>query len=190
MDPWLAWYNETWGDGLTLSQITDWHVTKFIKDEAQPRPEQHLDIYSFFHPEKTHKVQPPLYRDLTPLDGAVEGLRALHEAGHDILLATAVEGETAGEKHKWCQRHIPFIPRRNIFTGSRKERIHGDIFIDDGPHNLTAHHEKWGIETALMTIAYPYNEESQKLVDVYARGYRDTRSAWETIVEAVGRLAE
>ncbi len=182
--PWLAWYNETYKDALLLEMITEWEISKFVKEECGK------SIMDFFHPERDHQVKPTLYRDIPALDGAVEGLQAIHEAGHDIIICSAVSGSTANEKYLWCAKHLPFLHHHNIFLGNRKERLVADILIDDGPHNIIDYNKRWGMQAITMGIAYPYNLAIRDEYVVYAEDFRDTRKAWETIVGAVQKVAE
>ncbi len=182
--PWLAWYNETYDDSLLVEHLTGWDIHGFVKKECGKA------ILDFFHPEKDLKIRPMLYRDCPAIDGAVDGIRALHEAGHDILICSAVSGTTANEKYLWCAKHLPFLHHHNIFLGNKKERLVGDVLIDDGPHNVVDYNRRWGTRALTMGIAYPYNKAIENEYDVYAEDFRDTRKAWETIVDAVKKVAE
>ncbi len=181
--PWLGWYNASYQDDLCLERITAWDIKDFVKPECGKR------IMDFFHPEREHTVKPMLYRDLPALDGAVDGFRELYEAGHDIIICSAVSGSTAGDKYLWCEKHLPFLHHHNIFLGNRKYRLTGDVFIDDGPHNVLAHRKRWGNQVHCMTIAYPHNGDVYDHYDVYASGYKDTRRAWEEMVMEIDHLA-
>lgn len=183
--PWLGWYNERYQDDLSIEKLIQWDISQYVKEECGRD-----GIMAFFHPEKDHTVKPMLYRDIPALDGAVDGLRALHEAGHDIIICSAVSGSTASEKFLWCKKHLPFIPTKKIFLGYEKHRLTGDLLIDDGPHNVLAHRERWAKQVSIMSIAYPYNAEIYDHYDVYAHCYKNTRGAWEEIVKGVDALAQ
>jgi 5'(3')-deoxyribonucleotidase len=176
MGPWFDWYNKTYNDTLSLDAIDQWDVEKFVK------PECGLKIFDFFH-------LPDSYVSLPPHLGAVEGLMELHKKGHDIVICTAVSGEGASHKFSWCKKHLPFLDRKHIFVGSRKELLHADVFIDDGPHNIEAYRLKWP-EAFIATIAWPYNKAVEHLVDIRAQSYKDTVNAWAEINKAIDQYAE
>lgn len=180
LGPWLDWYNRTYNDQLTVAHLTAYHIEKIVK------PECGWKVFDFFDRDKPHSVQPPAYHDLPALPGAVEALRVLHDHGHDIIISTAVAGETAGDKFTWCKKNIPFIKQSHIMVGSRKERLHCDIFIDDAPKNLEAHRAAWP-DTLHLAIAYPYNAEVPGIVR--AESWNDTRAAWAEICYRVARRA-
>lgn len=134
------------------------------------------DIYKYLH-------QPNFFAELAPYPGAVEAVNKFIDVGHEIVIATAcLDAQFAKDKEKWCQQHLPRVPRRNIAFLSCKERLKGDVFIDDSPHNIEAYSKAWNwSEAAIATIAFPYNEEVKHLVACYAQSYEDPAKAWNTI---------
>lgn len=173
MDPWLAWYNDRWKDDLTLARFKHYNIMRWVKPEC--KEEELMEFFSDLD----------RYRNLSPLEGAVEGLREVHNLGVEIVISTAVVGECAGPKFSWCAKYLPFVPQKNIQVGYRKDLLGpADFFIDDAPGHLKRHREKWP-ETNLLTIAYPYNEDLVDFVDIHARCYQNTHAAWETMVKAI-----
>jgi 5'(3')-deoxyribonucleotidase len=177
LGPWLDWYNSKWKDSLTVDDLVQYDIHKIVN------PDCGTQIYDFLHDS------PERYRKLPPIQGAVASLKLLQDAGHDLILASAVLGDTAGEKFRWCHQNLPFLPTQNLMVGARKERIWGDIFIDDAPKNLLAYRACWS-EATLMSIMYPYNRHMTAHVDVHADGYLDTGKAWSEIVKAIQDIAE
>lgn len=172
LDPWLAEYNSQYQDNLTIEHLTAYKIEEIVK------PECGMKIFSVFH-------DPGFYASLPPLPGAVESMKELHEAGHEVMICSASVGDSAGEKFKWCKHHLPFVHRDDIFLGHKKHKLRADILIDDAPHQIANYASAWGEDALIMTIAYPYNRDVKHLVDVYAESYKDTKTAWRTIVDEI-----
>ncbi len=81
--------------------------------------------------------RPGFFRDLTPLEGAVEAIQDIQRAGHEIVICTApCNDHCIAEKLEWFRRWFPFIPAKNVFVGSKKHFIKADALIDDALHNV------------------------------------------------------
>lgn len=178
LGPWLADYNRTWGDTLAVNNIVNFDFHRNIEPRCGEQ------VYEFLDRDTT-------FLDLEPLPGAIEGIKAIEEMGHEILIVTAGgrRPETAAHKLEWCQRHLGFS-RKKVFIGHRKERVHGDFFIDDSPRNIRAYRAAWP-NTPIMTIAYGYNHEVGCLPGVNRyQGCTDTAAAWASIVNKVREIGE
>lgn len=172
---WLIWYNAKYNDNLTIEHITEWDLHKFVKKECGYK------IYDFIDTGDA-------YRDLDPLPGAVEAIKALDKAGHNVVMVSAgsKHPDTAGHKLEWFKRVLGFS-RKKCIIGHQKELIRGDVFIDDSPPNIQKYRAAWP-NTPIMTIAYPYNE-SVKDICWRADSYKDTLSAWTTMMHWINGIA-
>ena len=172
---WLDLYNEEHGHGAVLSDLRHWdtHLNVKIGDK----------IYDYLS-------TPGLFLRLNPLPGAIESLEHIQDQGHEVHIVTAAteESQTAADKVEWCKRYLPFIPRQLITTSHQKHRVLTDVFIDDSPKNQRLH-AAMQPRAVRMGIAWPYNEEVAKIMDIRAESYEDTKRAWELIVEAVDRVS-
>jgi 5'(3')-deoxyribonucleotidase len=85
-------------------------------------------------------ARPGFYRDLEPLEGAVESLNRLHEQGHTLLVVTSiVEGERVyADKRALMLERFPWFDTRNYFGGGNKQYVGADVLVDDGEHNVQA----------------------------------------------------
>lgn len=94
---------------------------------------------SILHPEYDKRSffgSTGLFYNLELIDNhVVEEMQKIHEA-YDLIIVTAAFSESVHDKWRWLQKHMPFIPHDNFCTFKRKDKIHGDILIDDAPHNL------------------------------------------------------
>jgi 5'(3')-deoxyribonucleotidase len=77
------------------------------------------------------------FETLTPIDGALEAIRALH-AHHEIVIATAAMEVPVSfaAKYRWLQAHMPFIPASHIVFCGDKAVIDADVLIDDSPRHF------------------------------------------------------
>lgn len=173
--PWLAWYNETHNDKLSIDDVTGYHLhehaTKCTVDQ----------LFEFFTHER--------YSACPPLPGASEGLKQLHDAGHDIVITTATAGNTAQAKWTLAEKVAPWLKDGNVMVGSRKELIKGDVFVDDAPKNVVKYRNAWP-RAHILTIAYPYNRDIQTLVDLYAQDHNNTTQAWQQMTTYINKVAE
>jgi 5'(3')-deoxyribonucleotidase len=174
MSPWLAWYNETWRDNLSMADITSYAIQDHVK------PECHWKVFDFFRgPEG-----PARYGSIPIFPGAAEGLAKLNQHDVEIIIATATAGSTAPEKYTIAKRAAPFLDKDHIQIGSKKELIHGDFFGDDAPKNIAAYLDEWP-DTHVMTIGHPYNQEFRDKIHCFADDYNNTRTAWEKMVDYI-----
>jgi 5'-nucleotidase len=78
----------------------------------------------------------PLNRDLPPITGATEALRALLEQGHDVRICTSPLNQYRNcvpEKYEWIERHLgpEFVTR--MIVSKDKTIVYGDVLVDDNP---------------------------------------------------------
>ncbi len=171
LTPWLEWYNQCWGDNLKLQQVVTYNIETHVKPECGNR------IYDFFQ-------DPSRYGAIPIFEGAIKGLKTLADNNVDIVIVTATAGQTAPQKHILAKKAAPWLTRKDIIIGSRKEILHGDFFIDDAPTNLTSYRAEWP-DTHLVTIGYPYNQEFRHKVSLFAEDCYNPTKAWDEIVDFI-----
>ena len=64
-------------------------------------------------------------------------MEELRAAGHEVLVVTAPFDTDywAREREVWLRRNLGF-KRSEVMSVSRKERVHGDVLVDDKVDNL------------------------------------------------------
>lgn len=166
---WLPAYNAAHGRSMTVADVTEWDMHKCSPDGHR--------VYDALH-------APGLFRNLNPLAGAVAGLRALHDAGHHVIILTASAKmpQTAADKLEWIREHLPWLSRKDVLIGHRKYLVRGDVLIDDSPVNIREYRQAWP-DAQIVTIDYPYNREAP--ASFRAMDYADTARAWREIVAYV-----
>lgn len=155
------------GEKVTTHQILSWNMSAHVKHGKEL-------VEAFY--------EPGFFASLDPLPGAVRGLQALVDAGYDVLIASApCTPHSAAEKIEWCARHLPMIPYKKVWIGHDKSELHGDVLIDDGPHNAEAYRAKHP-HAKILSIAYPYNAGC-RAYDLLAEGHKDPAAAWRQMIE-------
>lgn len=76
------------------------------------------------------------YAGLPPITGAIEGVRAMLAAGHDVCICTAPHTQyryCVPEKYEWVERHLGSEFIRRIIVTKDKTLVYGDVLMDDRP---------------------------------------------------------
>lgn len=129
-------------------------------------------------------AKPGFCYGLDPLPGAVEGVQALRDDGHDLVAVTAplLHCPTwEGERREWLRHHFGFSARDVVFT-SRKDLVHGDVLVDDKPAHITDWSLRWGKCGVLW--AQPYNSDKDCQGSAFAWRTND----WQHIREYLRRI--
>lgn len=174
--PWISFYNRTHQDNISIDDMTTYNLKNHTKKLRKAK-----DLYTFFEDHIN-------YANCPVLPGASEGLRELSKDGHDIIISTATAGSTASIKWKLVNKAAPWLHADNVMVGARKEKLNGDVFIDDAPKNIVKYRNAWP-EAHILTIAYPYNKNCVTLVNCYAQDHNNTVQAWEQMTNYIKKLA-
>lgn len=139
-----------------------------------------FDLRGIWHPDCDDEMffeRPGLYEELDIFDEhTVEEVYKIHQR-HDLIIVTAARPSSVREKWNWLQKHLPFIPFDNFFTGKRKYLLGFDLLIDDGPHNLTEAANKG---KKVIGIPRPWNN--------HLHGRFPMQESWKGMSETVDRL--
>ena len=81
-------------------------------------------------------LSPGFFRELPPIEGAIDALSELLESGHNVRICTSPLNKyrhCLPEKYEWIEQHLgsDFVSR--IIVTKDKTLIHGDVLIDDNP---------------------------------------------------------
>lgn len=89
---------------------------------------------------------PGFFRALYPMDGAVDGARALRRQGHEVFICTAPllnHATCAAEKIEWVRAHLGDEFAARVIITRDKTLIHGDYLVDDRPDIHGVHTPTW-----------------------------------------------
>jgi 5'-nucleotidase len=169
VDLWAEWcprYNRRTGDTLTMEKITDWGVSA-----AKHRG-------ALFGVLK----DPGFFASLRPFPGALEGVKAISDLGHRVVIVTAGRKYALHDKAEWVEKHLPWLDgETSLVLAWAKELVRGDVLFDDGPHNVEAYRKAWP-GASIATIAYPYNRDALHHCDLVAGSYANPAAAWARFV--------
>ncbi len=101
--------------------------------------------------------RPGFFRSLPPIDGALDAMRTLLAAGHDVRICTAPKKRfenCVAEKLASIKEHLgqEFV-ERTIITRD-KTLVHGDYLIDDKPEVIGVRRPSW----EHLVFDRPYNK--------------------------------
>lgn len=174
---WYRMANEEHGCNVTVADITDWDTSKFFPCGK--------GIYQYLG-------KPGFFRDLPVISGAYDALKAIQDAGHEIIVVTHCSWpEARRDKTLWLEEHFPFLAGRLLMTDRyvSKDAVKGDVLIDDGPHNIIEYRKAYP-DAYIIGFKYPYNAHAAPHANLMAGDYTDLASAWARTKEAVLSLGE
>jgi 5'(3')-deoxyribonucleotidase len=161
--------NRRHGLDLPYEEQTDWHISALPQEDL------------FAAVQETHREHHVLAA--IPYPGAVETVRAWHEAGHFIHITSHRAATAHDATARWLEQ--VGIPHDELYCSydkiSRCVEIGIDVLIDDSPVNLARAHER-GIVPA--TLRHPWNSD---LCDregyICADDWRGLAAALEPVLE-------
>lgn len=157
---WLSVYNEAYDDKLSVTNLTRWKTSDFVKPECGEK------IYDLLK-------NPGLFRYLEPTQYSQEVVRRLVENEFEVVIVSDAPaghshceykpgektfGNPTADKKKWLYEYFPEIPSENVIITSQKWRIDGDVLVDDKPSTFELFQEKG---KDIILIDMPYNRHIQ-----------------------------
>lgn len=133
--PWLDWMTDVYQcdadtdamhNDRTSTGFYNYNLSKYFPNRCK----EAIPPYEFWE-------DPHLYDKLTPLPGAVDAIRRLHEAGHPIRFVSYCKKGHFSSKVRFLKRHCPFLDLDNGTDGSGfyatkvKAGVAGGVIIDD-----------------------------------------------------------
>ena len=104
-----------------------------------------------------------VFRDLPPMPGALEALRAL-AARHRIVIITARFDWAIGDTLAWLAEHG--VLAREVHFQAAKHRIPCDVYLDDSPYQIEALARERADRTVCRRVT-PWNRPLEGVVDVH-----------------------
>lgn len=151
LGPLLEQYNHLTGEGVNMSDITEYQTAKFVKKRGIL-----MGI----------KDAPGFIRNLQPLPGALESIEKLHKVGHDIVfVSNATNGPTSGhEKREWLKYYLGHLWNKpQLVLTYHKYLVKGDVMLEDNPENL----EKLDKEVIPILYHHTYNSSDKRFRRVF-----------------------
>lgn len=139
-------FNEKYSRNVKVEDIKTWELEDSIEDGY---------LVNAFFKEKG------LYANLEIKPHAKEVINKWLSEGHEIVIVSAAHREAIEDKFYFYDTFFPEIPKENVLFLSRKDLIKGDIFVDDGIHNLDSSNVKHRI-----VFSQPWNESNETYLRV------------------------
>lgn len=172
----VSQYNQEYGKSVTVEELlTTWNLNENVEEGE--------DLYEIMN-------RPGMFRNLKAFDDVVDGLNALIEAGHEVIISTAGNRNAYNDKYENFKELFPMIPEEQILMIKRKDLLYLDVMIDDGPHNIIASNCKVNIimdrpwNRFLSGIRVYSFAEACQVVEDYANGL-DLTKYWKEAVDVV-----
>lgn len=124
---------------------------RYLWQNEEAFPKEHRDMIEAI------ALEPGFFENLKPIPGAIEAVRALAAAGHDVRICTSpkkIHTYCVPEKYNWIKEHLgqEFV-ERTIMTRD-KTLTQGDILIDDKPVVTGSGQPRW----EHIIFDQPYNK--------------------------------
>jgi len=130
-------------DNVLNNVSEDWveYLNKKHGLSVNPQGMSHEKIYEAFPMLSRDEIEFPLQDEVfgksyTVKPGSYEYLKKMVDDGHEVSIVTAHNNRTAGMKFEWVTTHFPFLSRDDIIIARKKNKIMGDVLIDDEVYNL------------------------------------------------------
>ena len=139
----IEMYNHLTNEGVKMSDIRSVKTTKWVGDPYTMR--KIIDSTGFI-------------RNLSPLPGAIDGVREIHKAGHKIFfVSNGTNCTTSGhEKRDWLNYYFGDLWKKApLVLTYYKHLVRGDCLVDDNVKNLQNLHPT----THPLLWHQPYNAD-------------------------------
>lgn len=113
------------------------------------------------------------YRNLPPMPGALAGVRALLEEGHDVRICTSpltAWRNCVPEKYEWVEQHLGADFLQRLIVTKDKTLVRGHVLVDDKPRIEGAEVPHW----CHVIFDAPYNAS--------VAGVRMTWHTWREMI--------
>lgn len=122
--PWIEYLNEKYGTNVNPEDINEWNMAKAFPTLTGAQ------IYAPL-------TQGDFWDRVEPLPSAYEYLFCLKYEGHKIVIVTSSCPTAVPYKlNGMLFKYFPYLNYQDVIVTSQKQLIHGDVLIDDAPHNL------------------------------------------------------
>jgi 5'(3')-deoxyribonucleotidase len=165
---WISRYNDEFGGAIPFDAVQSWDGI---------HPLTHFEHAGEFWSWAAGHGGSSIFRHLDPYPGAVETLRALVDAGNDIVILTQKPTWAIADTFAWIGEHR--LPTREVHILADKGQVACDVYLDDAPHQLQRL-RMVRPEATVCRFVRPWNEPVPGAVDI------DSWTAFRDLVE--GRL--
>ena len=139
LGPLVKRFNQVTANNIEVKNIVTWKLPDGMKEI----------MYEY----------PYIFSKLPLIGGALDGLRALKEDGHELVFVTCASKNSAIAYHKINWYYEQGLDNYGeIIISSNKGIIEGDVLIDDAYHNCTDFvTSRSGLDKRAILVDHPYN---------------------------------
>jgi uncharacterized HAD superfamily protein len=119
---WMAFYNRQYGTNLTVADSKMWNDVLELT---------HFKDVDEFWDWASDLGGHSIFWHLEPYPGAVEALRSLADAGHQIIILTTKPSFAVDDTFEWIERHR--VPAAEIHILEDKWTVACAVYLDDNP---------------------------------------------------------
>ena len=154
---WVNYLNNKYGLSVDVNNCKDWNLGLLFPMLTEKQIADALwDV--------------ELWKNVKPIEGAVEHIKKLMDDGFDVYLATATHATYFNDKFiHVINKYFPFIKEDHIITIHNKQLLRGLVLVDDYVENL-----KDGDYYGILFQSY-YNQD----VDISNYDYIYKATCWE-----------
>lgn len=125
-----------WDDGLDSRTLSIPELADFPRQPE--RGWNHFPDADPRHKQLVYEIleHPEFYRDLKPIEGAIDAVNHMRAQGHDVIFVSSPwESNPMGYQAKadWLNEHLGGWARKNLYLGADKTLVHCDVLVDDKP---------------------------------------------------------
>lgn len=165
---WISRYNSDFGTEIPFDAVRAW--------DGIPSLTHFRHMGEFWTWAKDHGGA-TMFRHLETYPGAVDALRQLARAGHDIVILTQKPTWAIHDTYAWIAEHK--LPTREVHMIDDKWRVACDVYLDDAPHQVVSIHRARP-ESLMCRFVRPWNAP--------VPGTREIHD-WPDFVDTVQELA-
>jgi 5'(3')-deoxyribonucleotidase len=152
---WIRIHREEFGSDLHPEMVTTWDGLHALAGFA--------DMTAFWDWARGTGHRPSIFRHFDPYPDALDTLRGLDGAGHEIVIITAKPRWAVTDTLRWLADHD--VPTTEIHIKSAKYRVECDVYLDDSPLVVPELVERRP-EATVCRFVRPWNEPVAGACDV------------------------
>lgn len=131
--------------------------------------------------------RPRFYAELAPIEGWVDAMHGIKEAGHEVFIVTSpwlTNPTCAQDKFDWVALHLGEDWRERVIITKDKTLVHGDILVDDKPEIHGCRIPSW--EQVLFDQPYNQHVFKHRLMNWSEWPEMLARKSFEQLIEGNG----
>lgn len=152
---WIKLHGDEFGSDLNPEMVTTWDGLHELGGFA--------DMRAFWRWARGTGQRPSIFRHLDVYPDALDTLRTLDRAGHQIVIVTTKPKWARADTLRWLADHE--LPTGEVHMIDDKHRVGCDVYLDDSPHVLSSL-VRHRADALICRFVRPWNEPVEGTIDV------------------------